>query len=128
MSDQTASAWSFHLYKAEHRFYVTYEGSVETPEETEGIHCFLLLGQDHFTAELKSLSRTIPEDVMAAWIIHLGAPAYGPITHSRTGEIEESIGEMILTATWRFPAEAREAVGAKIEGLLERQACAKALP
>lgn len=113
--------WRFHLQQVQHPLYVTYEGSVFATNETEPIRCFLLLGQDHFTVELKSLSRIIPEQVMQAWVSHLGNPAYGPITHSRTGEIEEPFGEMILTATWRFPPEEREILRARVDGLLQKR-------
>jgi hypothetical protein len=115
------SGWRYDLQKAEHPLYATYEGSVLTPGETEPICCFVLLGKDHLTLELKSLSRIIPEDLMRAWASHLGPPAYGPITHSRTGEIEEPFGEMILTATWHFRSEDREALRARVEGLLEKR-------
>lgn len=57
---------------------------------------------------------------MQGWGAHLGNPACGPITHSRTGEIEEPFGEMILTATWRFPPEDREILRARVESFLEK--------
>lgn len=113
------SAWRFQLQQTQHPLYLTYEGSVLTQGEPEAIHCFLLLGQDHFTVELKSLSRIIPEDLMRAWVSHLGPPVYGPMTHSRTGEIEESFGEMILTATWYFQPGERDTLREQVEGLLQ---------
>ncbi|MFQ5847699.1 MAG: hypothetical protein ACE5IQ_08560 [Candidatus Methylomirabilales bacterium] len=115
------AAWRFDLHRAEHPLYLSYEGSVLAPGETEPIHCFLLLGKDSLTVELKSLSRIIPEEIMRAWISHLGPPAYGPITHSRTGEIEEPFGEMILTATWRFPPEEQGRLRTRVEGLMEKR-------
>ena len=57
---------------------------------------------------------------MQGWVAHLGNPAYGPITHSRTGEIEEPFGEMIPTATWRFPPEDRDILRARVESFLEK--------
>ena len=114
------SEWRFHLQKVKH-LYLTYEGSIVATEETEPIHCFLMLGPDHSTVELKSLSRIIPEELMQAWVAHLGNPAYGPITHSLTGEIEEPFGEMILTATWRFPPEEREILRARVEEFLQEK-------
>jgi len=115
------SEWRFHLQKVKHPLYLTYEGSIVATEETEPIHCFLMLGQYHSTVELKSLSRIIPEELMQAWVAHLGNPAYGPITHSLTGEIEEPFGEMILTATWRFPPEEREILRARVEEFLQEK-------
>ena len=115
------AGWGFHLQKVKHPLYLTYEGSIVATEETEPIHCFLMLGQDHFPIELKSLSRIIPEELMQACVAHLGNPAYGPITHSRTGEIEEPFGEMILTATWRFSPEDRENLRARVESFLEKR-------
>ncbi len=87
--------------------------------ETEPIACFLVLGRDHFTVELNSLSPAIPEAVLAAWISHLGPPAVGPLIQARTGEIEEPCGEIILTGTWRFPPEERGGFEARIERFLE---------
>ena len=110
----------FHLQKVKHPLYLTYEGSIVATEETEPLHCFLMLGQDHLPVELKSLEPHFPEELMQAWGAHLGNPAYGPITHSRTGEIEEPFGEMILTATWRFPPEDREILRARVESFLEK--------
>jgi hypothetical protein len=110
----------FDLRQVASPWYLTYEGSVRVPGEPEPIACFLLLGQDHFTVELKSLSRIVPDGVMQTWVSHLGSPAYGPITHSRTGEIEEPFGEMILTATWRFPREEREFLRARVDRLLQK--------
>ena len=115
-----ASRWTFDLRQVASPWYLTYEGSVLVPGEPEPVACFLLLGQDHFAVELKSLSRITPEELMQAWVSHLGSPAYGPITHSRTGEIEEPFGEMILTATWRFPPGDREALRARVEEFLEK--------
>ncbi|MFQ5882941.1 MAG: hypothetical protein ACE5I9_10800 [Candidatus Methylomirabilales bacterium] len=114
------SAWRFHLEPVKHPLYLSYEGSIVATEEPEPIGCFLLLGQDHFTIELKSLNRIIPDELMQAWVAHLGNPSYGPITHSRTGEIEEPCGEMILTATWRFPPEDREILKTRVAGFLEK--------
>lgn len=115
------SGWTFQLQQAEQPLYVTYEGSVLTPGESEPIRCFLLLGRDYLTIELKSLNRIIPEEIMKAWVSHLGSPIYGPITHSRTGEIEEPFGEMILTATWYFQSEDQETLRARVEALLEKR-------
>lgn len=115
-----ASRWTFDLRQVASPWYLTYEGWVRVPGESEPIACFLLLGQDHCAVELKSVSRIIPEKLMQAWMSHLGRPAYGPMTHSRTGEIEESFGEMILTATWRFPPEDRETLRARVEEFLEK--------
>lgn len=114
------SEWTFQLQQAEHPLYVTYEGSVLTSGESKPVRCFLLLGRDYLTIELKSLSRIIPEEIMKAWVSHLGSPIYGPITHSWTGEIEEPFGEMILTATWHFRPEDQETLRARVEGLLEK--------
>lgn len=119
--DAMAYRWTFELRQVASPWYLTHEGSVLVPGEPEPTSCFLLLGQDHFTVELKSLSRIIPEEVMQDWVSHLGSPAYGPITHSRTGEIEEPFGEMILTATWRFPPQERETLRARVDGLLQKR-------
>jgi len=107
------------LRKAEHPLYQTFEGSVRAPGEGEPIECFLVLGRDHFTVELKSLSPIVPEAVMGAWIAHLGPPTHGPFTQERTGEIEESCGEVILTATWRFPPEEGEVVKTRVDEFVE---------
>ncbi len=113
--------FSFEVERAEHPLYVTYEGLVRSPGETEPMRCFLLLAEDHVTLELKSLNRTVPEEIMTAWVAHLGSPVYGPITHSRTGEIEEPFGEMILTATWQFDPHERASFTARVEDLLEKR-------
>ncbi len=113
------AGWRFRLRRAEHPFYRTYEGEVLAPGDPEAIACSLLLGRDHFTAELKSASGGIPEAVLAAWSGLLGPPAAGPITSARTGEIDEPAGEIILSATWRFPPAERLAFEARIEEFLE---------
>jgi hypothetical protein len=113
------AGWYLLLRRKEHPFYRCFEGQILAPGETEAIECFLMLGRDHFTVELKCLSAGIPEAVLAAWISHLGSPAAGPITSARTGEIEEPAGEIILSATWRFSPAERPAFEASIEEFLE---------
>jgi hypothetical protein len=66
----------------------------------------------------RSWHRARPRRSIASSISHLGPPAVGPITSARTGEIEEPCGEIILSATWRFPPEERKAFEARIEDFL----------
>ncbi len=113
------AGWRLLLRKTEHPFYRSFEGQVLAAGETEAAGCFLVLGRDHFTVELKSASAGIPEAVLAAWSAHLGPPAVGPTMSARTGEIEEPSGEIILSCTWRFAPAERQKFEARIEEFLE---------
>lgn len=90
------------------------------PDEKDAVHCFVLLGRDSLTLELKSAAGILPEAIMETWIAHLGPPVHEPMTHARGLASEEPSGEMILAATWAFSPEERESLKTRIEELLKQ--------
>lgn len=104
----------------EYPLYITYEGAMVDPDEKDAVHCFVLLGRDSLTLELKSAAGILPEAIMETWIAHLGPPVHEPMTHARGLASEEPSGEMILAATWAFSPEERESLKTRIEELLKQ--------
>lgn len=104
----------------EYPLYITYEGMMVDPDTRDLAHCFVLLGRDSLTLELKSSTGILPGAIMETWIAHLGPPVHEPITHARGLVSEEPSGEMILAATWAFSPEEREPFKTRIEKLLTK--------
>lgn len=111
--------WILHLRKTEHPYYLTYEGSIAKAETGEVVDCHVLLGRDCLSLELSSTG-LLSKDIADSWVSQLGPPDHDPIVYARGVASEEPSGEMILAATWRFPAEERERFQAYIETLMRR--------